>query len=60
MLKFKRFDSTRISKCKLNVRLKYMSVSFLKLSMTVEHTSGNKYLKLHVEAHVPVKCQKID
>jgi len=44
----------------INVRLKYVSVSFLKFNMTVEHTFGNKYLKLHVEAHLPVKCQKID
>lgn len=56
MLKLKRFDSTRISKYMLNIRLKY--ISFLKLNMTVEHTSGNKYMKLHVEAHPSIKCQK--
>jgi len=60
MLKLKRFDNTEISKCMLNIRLQYMSVCFLKLNMTVEHTSGNKYLKLHVGAHLPVMCQKID
>jgi len=60
MLKLKRSDNTKISKWMLNIRLQCMSVCFLKLNMTVEHASRNKYLKLHVGAHLPVMCQKID